>query len=120
MIGIRQEEVPVLVPHMEPSIVLKNKHDMTISTGFIQAPQVNKPPVMQELVLVTTLYNMGENRNPRRVRRTNVDVSTPDSSGSGTSDVASCPRTTPCFVFIWNGSIGNMMQTTTPNFRATG
>ena len=53
---------------------------------------------------------------PWRVSRNGIDGSTPDSSGSGTIALASCPSPTPPSFFICNGIIGNVGQTTTPNF----
>ena len=47
MIWIRHEEVPVLVPTMEPIIVTNNQSAMTVSIGVIQAPQALKKPVVQ-------------------------------------------------------------------------
>ena len=47
MIGIRHEEVPVLVPPMEPSIIANNQPAMNVSTGVIQAPQDLKTPTLQ-------------------------------------------------------------------------
>ena len=46
-IGIRHEEVPVMVPPMEPSIGVNNQMDFTISTGVVQAPHALKTPGMQ-------------------------------------------------------------------------
>ena len=61
---------------------------------------------------------------PRRVIRTGVDGSTPSNNppsnnGSGTSDIDSCPSSTPPYVCIWNGSIGNIGQNNIPTFRET-
>ena len=57
IIGIRHKEVPVLVPPTEPIIILNNQTDRILSTGVIQAPQLFKTPVMQELVRVMTPCN---------------------------------------------------------------
>ena len=38
MIGIRHEEVPVLVPHTGPIIISNNRPAITVITGFIQVP----------------------------------------------------------------------------------
>ena len=98
MISIIQEEVPVLVPPTEPSIVANNQLAMTVSTGVIQTPQALKTTMMQEFILDTTLYNMGVNRNPWRFIRASIDGSTPDTIGSGPSTVDICPSTSPPFV----------------------
>ena len=47
MIGIRQEEVPVLFPLTEPIIAAKNQLGMTISNGVIQTPQALNVPTMK-------------------------------------------------------------------------
>ena len=62
---------------------------------------------------------MGDKKTPQRVSKTGIDGSTPAVSGSGTSDIASCHNPTSPSVCIWNGSIGNIRQTTTPNSRET-
>ena len=64
MIGIRQKEVPVLVPPMEPSIVAKNQPAMTISTEVIQTSQAIKAPTIQYFIASTTPYNTETNRTP--------------------------------------------------------
>ena len=55
VIGIRQEEVPVLVPPKEPIIVAENQSDTNNRNGAIHAPQALKMPNMQELIVDTTL-----------------------------------------------------------------
>ena len=62
---------------------------------------------------------MGVNRTNRRVSRTGVKGSNPSDSGSGNSAVDRCPSPTPPYICICNGSIGNIGQNTTPNFRET-
>ena len=44
MIGIRQKEVPVLIPPMEQSIFSNNEPAITVSTGVIQTQQALKTP----------------------------------------------------------------------------
>ena len=46
-IGIRHKTVAVLGPPREPSIGTNNQPDLNFSTGFVQALQVLKTPVMQ-------------------------------------------------------------------------
>ena len=98
-IGIRHEEVPVLVTPMEPSIIANNQPARNVSTGVVQAPQAFKMPVMQEFVVVTTPCNTGENRTRWIVSRTGFDGSTPDSSGRVTSNVSRCLSPSPPSVF---------------------
>ena len=119
MIGKRYEEVPVLVPLMEPIIISNNQPSMPVSTGVVQAPQSLKMTVMQEFIAVTTLYNTGVNRNPRRVSITIINDSTPASSGSGTSAISRCPSSTPTYVCVCNVIIENIFHNDTPNFRGT-
>ena len=66
-----------------------------------------------------TPYSTGLNITPHRVSRTDLDGSTPVASYSGNSALASCPSPIPIYVCIWNGIIGNIGQTNTPNFRET-
>ena len=122
MTGIRQEEVPVLVQPTEMSIAAKNKADMTISTGVIHTRQVLKTPTMKEFIMDTTPYRTGAKSTPKIMIRTGIDGSTPDVSGNVISAVDICPSTTPTYVCIWNGSIGNIGKTVTgtkPSFRDT-
>ena len=72
---------------------------------------------MQEFVTVKNSYNTGENRTPQIVSRTGIDWSTPIYSGSRISYVAICTSPTPPSICIFNGIIGNIWQTNTPNFR---
>ena len=119
MIGTRKEEVPMLVPTTETSIIANNQPATTVRNGVIQTPQPLNMPTMQDFVTVTTPYNMGANRIPRRVRKNGIYGSTPVTSDSGTSAFSCCPIPTPPSICIWNGSIGNIGKTTTPNFRET-
>ena len=107
MIGTRKEEVPMLVPTTETSIIANNQPAMTVSTGVINKPQVLKMPMMQEFIVDTTPYNTVANRTPRRVRRAGGDGSTPAVSGSVTSDVSRFPSPNPPYVCIWKGGISN-------------
>ena len=117
MIRIKHDVVPVLVPPAETIIIKNNQSYMAVSTGFMQAPQALKTPVMQEFISVITLYNTQANRTPHRVSRTIVDGSTTDNSVGVNSDVVRCPSTTPPSICFWRGSIVNIGQTNTPNFR---
>ena len=124
MIGIRHDEVPVLVPRTEP-IIKKNQPAMTLRTGVIPVPQALNMPAMEEGIAVTTVYKKGTNRNPWIVIRNGIDGSTPASGDSGTSAVdgsttavSFCPSLTPLYE-ICNSSIENIRQTTTPSFRET-
>ena len=116
-IGVRHEKVPVLDPPTELSIDTDNQTDLTSSTGVVQAQQALKTPVMEEVIVVTTLYNTGANRTPWRVSSTGIDGTTPATSSSAIIDVDSCLSPTPTSGRIWNGSIENIRQTNTPNFR---
>ena len=69
--------------------------------------------------MVATQYNTRANRTPWRVSRTVIDGCTASASGSGTSDISSCPSLTPPSLCIWNGVIGDIGQTTTQKFRET-
>ena len=77
--------------------------------------------MIQELVADTTPYSiMNMDRNPRIIVGTGINGSTPASSFSGTSAVASYPRPTPPSVCRWYGIIANIRKTvtgTTPSFR---
>ena len=84
---------------MEPRIIAKNQPAMTVSTVIVQTPQTIKAPTMQEFIAVMTPYNTGANRTPQRASRIVIDGSTIATSGIGTSAVASCPSSTPPFVF---------------------
>ena len=58
---------------------------------------------MQELIADATLYNMGANRTPRIIIRTDINGSNPAYSGSGASDVDIYPIPTPpsvCTVIV--------------------
>ena len=79
--------------------------------------------MMEEFIAITTSYNAGVNRTPRKIIRAVIDGSTPFTSGtrsvhgSGISDV--CPSPPPCAPpsVLCNNIIGNIRQTTTPNLR---
>ena len=109
----------MLVPPMEPRIMANNQPSMIVNNGVIRASQSLKTLSMQELIAVTTLYSTGPNSSPKRVIKTGIDGSTPDASGSGTNDVDICPIPTPPSVCIWDVSVVNKGQNTTPNFRET-
>ena len=66
MIRIRQDELPVLVHPMKPSIDCSRKALQT--------------PTMQEFIAGTTQYNTECNMTPWRVRRAVIDESTSESS----------------------------------------
>ena len=126
MIGIQHEEIPVLASLTEPSIGTKNKTELTISTGVVQAPQACKSPKMEEVIAIMTAYNTGVNQNPQRTIRTGVGGYTPVTSinravdgGSVMSDVCTSPP--PCAPppELWDSSIGNIRKTTDPNLRYT-
>ena len=119
IIGIRYEEVPMLITHVIPSIIANNWPDMTVSTGFIQEPQALKMPVMQEFVAVMTPYNTWENRTPQRVIRTGSNGYTTDVSGNITSAVDSCISPKLPSICIWNVSNVNIGQNTNPKSRET-
>ena len=116
---IRHEEVPVKFPPKETNIIVKNQLAMKFSTGGIQAPQALYIPATQELIVVMTKYNTGENKTTQRVSCTGINGSNTAASDSGTSAVASFTSPTPPSVLNWNGSIGNIRKTDTPNFRET-
>ena len=105
MIRIRQEEVPVLVFPKEPSIYC----------SF----QAIKTPTVQEFIADTAPYNTGANRTPWRFIRTGINGSIPSASGIVARVVTICTIPNPPYLCIWNGTIGNIRQTTTPNFRET-
>ena len=107
-IGIRHKELPVLDPPIEPSIGANNQPSFTISTGVVQVPKALKTPTMDKAIAVTNAYNMGENRNPRRVVRNGIDGTNPSPSNSGIIAVAIYPSPTPPSGCIWNGIIGNI------------
>ena len=64
MIGIRHEEVTVMVPFMEPSIEMNNQSVLNIITGVVQATKAIKLPTMEEVITITTAYTIGANRTP--------------------------------------------------------
>ena len=64
MIGIRHEEVTVMVPFMEPSIEMNNQSVLNIITGVVQATKAIKLPTMEEVITITTVYTIGANRTP--------------------------------------------------------
>ena len=109
----------MLVIPMEPNNCAYNQPYMTIRTEDIETPQALKTPVMQEFITFTTLYNTGANRNHPRVRRTDINGSNLVGSGSVTGSLAICTSPTPPFFCICNGRIGNIGQTSTPNFSET-
>ena len=74
-----------------------------------------KTPTIEEVVSATTVYNMGSNRTPQRVSRTGIDETTPAPSRSRIRDVDLFSPTLLAGC-IWNGSIVNIRQPTTPNF----
>ena len=102
---------------MERSIIANNKLAMTVITGVVQDLQALKTPAMQEFIAAITPLKMGANRTPQRFIRNGVDGSTSDYRSSGTSDIDSCPSSTPPYVCIWNGRIENIGHNTTPNSR---
>ena len=115
----------MLAPPTETIIGANNEPALTISNGFAQAPKELNMPTMEEFIAITTAYNAGENRTPRRVNRTGIDGSIPVTSGtssvyvSGTSAVCNItPPYDPHYV-LWNKRIGNMRQTNTSNIRET-
>ena len=69
--------------------------------------------------MVTTPYNTGSNSNPRRFIRTGIYGYIPADIVSGTSVVDRYPIPIPPSFCICNVSIGNIGQTTNPNFRET-
>ena len=78
---------------------------------------------MEEIIAVMTGYNAGENWTPRRISRTGVDGSTPvtsrtrDVDDSRISDVCLNPHPCAPSSALWNNSIVNIQQNTTPNLR---
>ena len=113
----------MLVSHKYPIIVGNNKLAMTDSNRVIQTPQALKTSTMQELIKNTTMYSMmNVSSTLWIIIRTGINGSTPDSSDSRTSDVATCINTTPPFVCICNGiimNIGQIVTGTTPPIRGT-
>ena len=99
----------------ETSIGANNQPDLTISTGVAQAPKALKLPTMEEVIVITTAFSVGVNRNPRIVIRTGVDGSTPFTSEtravdgeSGTGAIYPSPPTTTPPSVIWNIIIRNI------------
>ena len=62
------------------------------------------------------LYKTGLNRTPRRLKWTGIGGTTQDTSSSVIISVDSCPFPTQPFCSIWNGRIGDIRQTITPDF----
>ena len=125
MIGIWHEEILVLAPLMEPCIGMKNQPVLTIIIGVVQATNAQTLPMMKEAIAITTVYNAGEIRTPRRISRTVVYGSNPYTStarafdGSVISDIyPNPPPCTPPYI-LWYRSIGNIRQTTTPKRKKT-
>ena len=67
----------------EEIIGANNQTTLTISIGVVQAPKAFKTDMVEEVILITTVYNTGANRTPRRVIRTEVDGSTQIISETG-------------------------------------
>ena len=116
---IRHKEFPVKFPPKETNNIVNNQLAMNFSTGGIQALQALYIPATQEVIVVMTKYNTGEKKTTQRVSCTGINGSNTAASDSGTSAVASFTSPTPPYVFNWNGRIGNIRQTATPNFRET-
>ena len=81
---------------------------------------------MEEVIIVTTPYNAGSNRDPQGINSTGVDGSTPVTNvtrsvdgGIGISDV--CTSSPPCAPpsVIWNKIIGNICKYTILNLSYT-
>ena len=86
MIGIRHKKVPVMIPPTEPSIGTNNQQVLTIITGVVQAQKALKSTTMEEVITITTAYNMEDNRTPQIFIRTGVDGSTLVTSGTRDAD----------------------------------
>ena len=88
----------------------------------MQAPQALKSPAMQEIVAYEDSHNMGTNSTPQRVITTGVDRTIPVTSGiSGTSTPypsgISGTSAAPPYGGLWSPRIGNIQQSTSPDFR---
>ena len=112
-------------PPMELCIGINNQPELTIITGVLQAPKALKPPMMEEVIEITTTYNGGANRNPQRIIWTGIDGYTPVTSGNRSvvaNGIIAVYTSPPPFAppsVIWYSIIGNIRQTNTPNLRET-
>ena len=59
MIRIGHEEIPVLAPLKEPLIGTDNQLTLNISNGVVHDTQAQNLPTMEEVIAITTAYNVG-------------------------------------------------------------